>query len=100
MMRGEASARILAPACLFLALAACTVSPPQQGAGSGICDPAAAQALVGKPKPTDEQAKRQTGAAIVRQISVGDQVTQDYSDARVTIETDPATGLVAGVSCG
>lgn len=43
---------------------------------------------------------RQSGAAIVRQIAPGDPVTQDFSEGRVNVETDPDTGLVVKVTCG
>jgi glutamine phosphoribosylpyrophosphate amidotransferase len=55
---------------------------------------------VGKPKPTDETAMQITGAKMVRQIAPGDMVTQDFREERVTIETDPASGLVTRASCG
>ena len=43
---------------------------------------------------------RLTGANIVRQIAPGQPVQQDYTDARVTIETDPASGRVVRAYCG
>ena len=57
---------------------------------SGRCDPVAAGALNGQPKPTDEEAKRRTGATIVRQIAPGQPVTHDYREKRQrAYERDP-----------
>lgn len=41
-----------------------------------------------------------SGAKTVRQIRLGDMVTQDFREDRVTIETDPASGRVVGATCG
>ncbi|NTE89909.1 I78 family peptidase inhibitor [Agrobacterium rubi] len=79
------------------ALAACSAS---NEVPSGRCDPVAARALVGKPKPTDEEAKQRTGATIVRQIAPGQPVTHDYRDNRVTLETALTSGRVVGGTCG
>ena len=91
---------VLACAGILPALPACTAPAAPEPPASGRCDPEQAQSLVGKPKPTEAEAKRQSGAAIVRQIAPGDPVTQDFSEGRVTVETDPATGLVIRVTCG
>lgn len=91
---------VLACAGILPTLSACTAPVASEPPAAGRCDPERAQSLVGKPKPTDAEAKRQSGAAIVRQIAPGDPVTQDFSDGRVTVETDPATGLVVKVTCG
>ena len=64
------------------------------------CNADAAQALVGKPKPTDAEAMRLTKARIVRQIEPGQMVTQDYRVERVTIETDASSGRVVAARCG
>jgi hypothetical protein len=89
------------PILVFLstvpALVACSAGPEVP---SGRCDPVAARALVGKPKRTDEAAKQGTGATIVRQIAPGQPVTHDYRDNRVTLETDPTSGLVVEATCG
>ncbi|WP_310384301.1 I78 family peptidase inhibitor [Rhizobium sp. 1399] len=66
----------------------------------GRCDPVAARALVGQPKPTDKEAGQQTGATVVRQIAPGQPVTHDFRDNRVTLETDPTSGRVVGATCG
>lgn len=85
---------------VLVALAGCAASSTVSAAASGRCDEQAAQRLVGKTKPTDADAMRLTGATIVRQITPGQPVTMDYSDSRVTIETDPATGRVVRAMCG
>ncbi len=64
------------------------------------CDPSAAQALAGKPRHTDEEAMRLTGANIVRQVSPGEMATHDFRENRVTIETDPATNRIVRATCG
>lgn len=66
----------------------------------GRCDPVAARALVGQPKPTDKEAKQQTGATVVRQIAPGQPVTHDFRDNRLTLDTDPTSGRVVGATCG
>jgi len=85
----------------LLALAACNPPPaPTATAETGICNPDAAQRLVGRPKIIDDEAKRLTGAGSVRQITPGQPVIQNYSNTRLTIETDPATGRITAASCG
>lgn len=85
----------------LLALAACTQAPaPTATTEPGICNPNAAQRLVGRPRISDDEAKRLTGAGSVRQIAPGQPVIQNYSNTRLTIETDPATGRITAASCG
>ncbi len=85
----------------LLALAACTPVPaPTVMTEAGICNPDAAQRLVGRPRITDDEARRLTGAGSVRQIAPGQPVIQNYSNTRLTIETDPATGRITAASCG
>ncbi len=79
------------------ALVACSVGSQ---VSQGRCDPVAAGALVGQPKPTDKEAKERTGATMVRQIAPGQPVTHDFRDNRVTLETDPTSGHVVGATCG
>ncbi len=67
---------------------------------AGICQRDAAEALAGKARMTDDQAKQATGASIVRQIGPGQVVTMDYRQERVTIETDPKAGRIARAFCG
>ncbi|MCV0395337.1 MAG: hypothetical protein K5872_07890 [Rhizobiaceae bacterium] len=90
---------------LVLAAAGVALSGCQSEAGAtrpveGVCDPAAAEALVGQERISDDRAKELTGATLVRQIKPGDMVTMDFQQARVTIETDPATGRIIRASCG
>lgn len=66
---------------------------------AGLCNAEAALRLVGKQKPTDEDAARLTGSRTVRQIQSGDVVSQDFRVDRVTIETDPVSGRVVAASC-
>ncbi|WP_425516184.1 I78 family peptidase inhibitor [Rhizobium anhuiense] len=67
---------------------------------SGRCDASAVQTLIGRPKPTDEQARRISGATSARQIAPGQPVTHDYRPDRVTLETDSASGRMVRASCG
>lgn len=85
----------------LLALAACTQVPaPTATTEAGICNPDAARRIVGRPGITDNEAKRVTGAGSVRQIAPGQPVIQNYSNTRLTIETDPVTGRITAASCG
>jgi hypothetical protein len=65
-----------------------------------LCDQAAASALAGKNRISDQQAMQQTGATLVRQIKPGDPVTMDFHQERVTIETDPDSGRIVRAACG
>lgn len=95
------SALSITPILVFLstssALVACSAGFE---VSRGRCDPVAARALVGQPKPTDEEAKERTGATIIRQIAPGQPVTHDFRDNRVTLETDPTSRRVVGATCG
>jgi hypothetical protein len=86
-------------ACVALASSGCSADRASFPA-AGPCKAEAAQGLIGKKKPTDAEAMQLTGAETVRQIQPGDMVTQDFREDRVTIETDPATGLVTRATCG
>ncbi|MCF1479663.1 hypothetical protein FS782_21700 [Agrobacterium vitis] len=83
-----------------LALSACSADGSTTSTAVAPCNAEAAQALVGKTKPADGEAMQLTGAKTVRKIQPGDMVTQDFREDRVTIETDPATGLVTRATCG
>ena len=90
---------------LFLAAAGLIFAVSQSGPVNaapkpGICNRAAAEALTGKRRITDNRAKRLTGATIVRQIRPGQGVTMDYRRERVTIETNPKTGRIVRTMCG
>lgn len=75
---------------------------PSQAANhqSGVCNPAAADALAGKNRISNRRAKRLTGATLVRQIKPGQGVTMDYRRERVTVETDPRTRKIVRAFCG
>lgn len=66
----------------------------------GICRGDAVEALKGKDRSTDKEAKEATGATIVRQISPGQDVTMDYRQERIVIETDPKTENIFRAYCG
>ncbi|MGO4831818.1 I78 family peptidase inhibitor [Rhizobiaceae sp. 2RAB30] len=83
-----------------LLAAACQNEPAANAAQPGMCVPGSAEALVGKDRVTDSQAKQLTGASIVRQLKPGDMATMDFRQERVTIETDPKTGKIVRASCG
>lgn len=84
-----------------LGLAACqSPSPAVPGGPSAACRPEAAQALTGQNAIGDAEARRLTGASLVRQIQPGQPVTMDYRLERVTIETDSKTGKIVRASCG
>lgn len=83
-----------------LALSGCSADGSSPSTAAARCNADAARGLVGKPKPADGEAMQLTGAKIVRQIQPSDMVTQDFREDRVTIETDPASGLVVRATCG
>lgn len=85
---------------LTLVLSGCSSNGTSPLLVSERCDAGAAQDLVGRDKLSDAGAERLTGARVVRQIQPGDMVTEDYREDRVTIETDPASGLVVKAACG
>lgn len=109
--------RIACSAAVLVLLAACqgastpsapptsppSAPPPDAGAQVdapvGPCRPDDAAALVGRDRISDDEAKRLTGATLVRQVAPGDAVTSDFRVERVTIETDPATGKIVSASC-
>lgn len=85
---------------LLLGTAACQTEQSPAETELGICRQDAAQVLAGRDRITDDEAKRSTGATIVRQIKPGDPVTMDLRRERVTIETDAATGKIVRAFCG
>lgn len=98
-----AHSRVVLLGLVLLSTAAALVtcsSVTTPGMPSGECDAAAARTLIGKSKPTDEDAEHRTGARIVRHIAPGQPVTHDYRRDRVTVETDPTSGRVVGATCG
>lgn len=66
---------------------------------AGSCDPAAARSLEGRPKISDREAKRITGAKLVRQGKPGDPMTMDLRPDRVTVINSPSTGRIVQASC-
>lgn len=90
----------LAAVFLLLGIAGCQNDPSPIEAQAGICKKDAAEALVGRAKVTDDEARQLTGATIVRQIKPGDPVTMDFRQERVTIETDDKTGKIVRAICG
>ncbi len=87
-------------ALLLLGAAGCQKEPEAAAPPTGPCKPEAAETLAGKDRISDEDAKRITGANIVRQLKPGDPATMDFRAERVTIETDPATGKILRAVCG
>ena len=87
-------------AALASVLASCSADSVATSPPTGPCKPEAAQALVGKLKPTDAEALQLTNSESVRPIEPGQTVTQDLREDRVTIETDPTTGKVVAARCG
>lgn len=99
------NSRLLTAGTLVLAIFTIVASQgvtrhAEAAGGAGICRRDAAEALTGKKRITNAQAKRITGASIVRQIKPGQPVTMDYREERVTIETDPKTGRIVRAFCG
>lgn len=88
----------LTAATLFLA--ACQSEPVATAPQTSQCIGDVAEALAGKDRVTDAQAKQLTGASIVRQLKPGDVATMDFRQERVTIETDPKTNKIVRASCG
>jgi len=95
---GQGKILLLATAALVLAVSQSETvyAAPKHG----VCNRAAAEGLIGKRRISDNQAKRLTGATIVRQIKPGQGVTMDYRRERVTIETSPRTGRIVRAFCG
>lgn len=98
-MKRPSYCQSLATFSLALALSGCSADGGQPSPVFA-CNAGAAQGLVGKAKPTDAEALQLTGSKTVRQIAPGDMVTQYYREDRVTIETDPSSGLVLAARCG
>jgi hypothetical protein len=99
MLHDHLKSPVLA-AALLLAVAGCATNEGVPALASGVCDPQAAQSLVGQHKPIDADAMRLTGATIVRQVGPADPVHDDLRHYRNTIRTDPGTGRVSSAICG
>lgn len=98
-------AKLLAAGTLTLAaltVAACQSETRQaQASGeSGLCRRDAAEALAGRNRVNDAEARQLTGASLVRQIRPGQGVTMDFRKERVTVETDPNSGRIVRAYCG
>lgn len=85
-----------------LLLSACQSQPAQSSAPAspGLCKREAAEALAGRKRVSDDEARRLTGATVVRQIAPNSPVTLDFRQERVTVETDPATDTISRAYCG
>jgi hypothetical protein len=87
----------------LLALGACAkpAVPVAENAAPGVqCDANAVQPLVGRAaaEVTDE-ARRRSGARVVRSYRSGDALTMDFRPDRLNVERD-AAGKVVKFSCG
>lgn len=106
MNPGRKLSVVAAVSLVALLLGACQAESKRLTAENGgaekpaVCNRDAADALVGKDRVTDEQAKKLTGSTIVRQINPNSPVTMDFRQERVTIETDPATNKIVRAYCG
>lgn len=99
-MRSPAYSVPMTIACVALVLSSCSADGGTSSLTAGPCNGEAAQTPVGKAKPTDEAIMQLAGAKTVRLIALGDMVTLDFREDRVTIETDPASGMVTRATCG
>jgi hypothetical protein len=90
--------RILAAAALLAA--GCATAPAEVG-GSGKCDAARAQKLVGRIRSAElgAEALRLSGAKALRWIAPGTMVTMDYREDRLNLRIDPKNKVVK-VDCG
>ena len=92
-------------AFLILLMPPACASAPRQEAATAFdedrCDAAAAARLIGKKASPalGEQAKRLSGAAMVRIIRAGDPVTSDYMTSRINVDVG-RDGRVTGFRCG
>lgn len=94
-----------------MALAACAqqpgAGPASPGPGSAVagvpgaqCDANPAQALVGqRADKAGDEAKRLSGARLVRRYVTGAILTMDFRADRLNIETD-ANGVIVKLTCG
>jgi len=93
-------------AALAAAAAGCAPIPPAEAVddavdGTGKCDAAPAQSLLGKlaSPSVNADAKRRTGAGRLRVIPEGGAVTMDYSDSRLNLQLDGKNRIVR-IYCG
>jgi Peptidase inhibitor I78 family len=71
------------------------------GGPERACDASKAQSLLGRSESadTEAEAKRLSGAGIVRWIPEGGMVTMDYREDRLNLRLDGA-GKIVGIDCG
>lgn len=84
-----------------LLTAGCATVPPAEAGGSGKCEAAKAQKLIGRARSAKvgAEALRLSGATALRWIPPGAMVTMDYREDRVNLRVD-AAGKVVKVDCG
>jgi hypothetical protein len=98
MIRGTTFLTLLLPA------ACASAAPPPKAEPTfdeDRCDRAAAAVLIGR-KATQalgDQARKLSGAALVRIIQAGDPVTSDYQTSRINVDIG-RDGRVTDVRCG
>ena len=96
------SARFFGAIGLAMAVAGCAISSAEQPvAGSGQCNAAAAQYLIGETATQDlaSTAMQVTGARELRWIPENSAVTMDYRPTRLNIELDGHSNVTA-IRCG
>ena len=100
MVRNVAFLILLMPAACAAAPRQ-AVAPPPLPFDEDRCDAAAAARLIGKKASPalGEEARRLSGAAMVRIIRSGDPVTSDYMTSRINVDVG-RDGLVTGFRCG
>ncbi|WEI04513.1 I78 family peptidase inhibitor [Acinetobacter johnsonii] len=69
-------------------------------ASQSKCVAEQATALIGQSNLTEAQIKQKTSAKMVRLVQLGQPVTMDYREDRVTVTVDPKTNKVVQASCG
>ena len=93
------------PGAMLLLTAACATAPTQGGSAppslEGQCDAAKAQRLVGRPASAElaAEARRLSGAGVVRWLRPGQVITMEYRADRLNIEIDAANNVVS-IRCG
>jgi hypothetical protein len=84
-----------------LSLAACTTAPTPPPSERMVCNPAPAQAYIGKTATADvmEAARKAAGAEIARTLKPGQVVTMEYRDGRLNLLVD-AANVITAARCG
>lgn len=104
--------RMITPVALLAVLAGCAAQPAAEAQPAGspetatggperACDAAKAQSLLGRSESaaTEAEAKRLSGAGIVRWIPEGGMVTMDYREDRLNLHLDRG-GKIVRIACG